>query len=152
MSVGKGQAGQHHLLLYDGECGFCNGAVRFVLARDRRGVFHFAALQSAAAVAELQRFGGRPADLATFYVIEGYRSRQPVLHSRAGAMLVVVGALGWPWVAISVLRMLPRRWLDVVYDAVARNRHRILGRSDACVIPQSQDRERFLECGGVPPP
>src|SRR5678815_2955382 len=33
------------VLLYDGVCGFCNGTVQFVLARDRRGVLRFATLQ-----------------------------------------------------------------------------------------------------------
>src|SRR6185503_7836994 len=76
------QEDPHHLLLYDGECGFCHGAVRFVLAHDRRAAFRFAALQSAVAAAQLARFGGVPTDLGTFYVIERYRSARPLLHSR----------------------------------------------------------------------
>ena len=151
MSDRKRQEKPHHLLLYDGECGFCHGAVRFVLARDPRGAFRFAALQSPAAVAELVPFGGRPADLTTFYVIESYRGGRSALHRRAGAVLVVAEALGWPWIAVTVLRMLPRRWLDAAYGVVARHRHRILGRADACVVPRPQDRERFLDSGGVSP-
>ena len=139
------QEDPHHLLLYDGECGFCHGAVRFVLARDRRGAFRFAALQSAAAAAELARFGGVPTDLGAFYVIERYRSSRPLLHSRAGAVQVVAATLGWPWRAINVLRVLPRRWLDAAYDLVARHRLRILGRAEACVVPSPGDRERFLD-------
>src|SRR6185436_14356621 len=37
--------GNGPVLLYDGLCGFCNGTVQFVLARDRRGVMRFATLQ-----------------------------------------------------------------------------------------------------------
>ena len=80
-----------HLLLYDGECGFCHWAVRFVLARDRKGLFHFAALQSAAAARVLAPFGGRPADLTTFYVLSNYKGRAPVLRSRSAAAFVVMG-------------------------------------------------------------
>ena len=139
------QEDPHHLLLYDGECGFCHGAVRFVLAHDRRAAFRFAALQSAVAAAQLARFGGVPTDLGTFYVIERYRSARPLLHSRGGAVLVVAASLGWPWRAITVLRALPRRWLDAAYDLIARHRHRILGGADACVVPSPGDRERFLD-------
>src|SRR4029077_20098595 len=83
------QARGPHLLLYDGECGLCHWIVRFVLARDRHGRFHFAALQSDAAARELAPLGGRPADLTTFYVIEDYRGPNPRLRSRGRAALVV---------------------------------------------------------------
>jgi len=34
------------IILFDGVCNFCNGAVNFVINRDREGYFKFAALQS----------------------------------------------------------------------------------------------------------
>ena len=148
MSAGKEQPKRHHLMLYDGECGFCSGAVQFVLARDRRVTFHFAALQSAAAARELAPFGGRPADLTTFYVIEDYRGGRPAIHARAAAALLVARALGWPWSTATVLRALPIRWLDAAYDAVARHRHLLPGSAAACILPRPQDRGRFLDASG----
>jgi predicted DCC family thiol-disulfide oxidoreductase YuxK len=136
-------------MLYDGECGFCSTAVQFVLARDRRAVFRFAALQGQVAAEVLAPFGGRPADLTTFYVLEDYRGGEPVLHARASAALVTAAALGWPWSMAAVFRVFPRRWLDAAYNLVARHRHRILGPSDACLIPRPEDRGRFLDAGGA---
>jgi predicted DCC family thiol-disulfide oxidoreductase YuxK len=141
----EGQAPGPHLLLYDGECGFCHRVVRFVLARDRRGIFRFAALQSAVAARELDRFGGRPADLTTFYVIEDYRSDRAVLRSRARAMWVVTSTLGWPWKAASLLRLLPDAWTDAAYGLVARHRRGILGPADRCFVPRPEQRGRFLD-------
>ena len=149
MSARKQQVARHHLMLYDGECGFCSAAVQFVLARDRRAVFHFAALQSAVAAEVLAPFGGRPADLTTFYVIEDYRGTRPVLHARATAALVTAQALGWPWSMAAVLRLLPRRLLDASYNLVARHRHDILGAADSCVLPRPEERARFIDTGGV---
>ena len=140
-------ASRRHLLLYDGACGFCHAVVRFVLERDRRAVFEFAALQSEFAASALMRFGGRPTDLTTFYVIERHRTATPALRSRAAATLVVAGALGWPWRAARVLEILPRVWLDAVYDRVARHRHVLLGRADTCIVPKPEHRERFLDAG-----
>jgi predicted DCC family thiol-disulfide oxidoreductase YuxK len=145
------QAEPHHLLLYDGECGFCHAAVRFVLARDRRRTFQFAALQSAAADAALAPFGGRPADLSTFYVIESFRGGRASLHARSDAALFVAVALGWPWRMAGVFRVLPRAWRDALYNVVARHRHRILGPAEACLLPGPDDRDRFLDAGeGMP--
>jgi predicted DCC family thiol-disulfide oxidoreductase YuxK len=151
MDQRSGQAEPHHLLLYDGECGFCHAVVRFVLAHDRRRAFRFAALQSAAAGAALAPFGGRPADLSTFYVIQDHRGDTPALHSRSGAALFVAQSLGWPWSMTNVFRVLPRPWRDAAYAIVARHRHRILGPAEACLLPGPEDRDRFLDAGeGAP--
>jgi predicted DCC family thiol-disulfide oxidoreductase YuxK len=150
MSVRKEQANGSHLLLYDGECGFCHWMVRFVLTRDRRAAFHFAALRSEMAARALAPFGGRPADLTTSYVIENYRSNDPVLRIKGSAMLRVANVLGWPWSAAGVLHFLPSSWLDAAYDLLARHRHEILGRTEACIVPPPQDRERFLDSGRAP--
>jgi predicted DCC family thiol-disulfide oxidoreductase YuxK len=135
------QAPASFLLLYDGSCGFCHGLVRFVLARDPRAMFRFAALQGEAAARALAPFGGVPADLSTFYLV----TPGPVLLVRARASLVVADALGWPWRAAAVLRVLPLAWLDAAYDVVARHRHALFGRRDACYVPRPEERARFLD-------
>lgn len=142
--------GGPHVLLYDGECGFCHRVVRFVLARDRKGTFRFAALQSAVAARELTRFGGRPQDLTTFYVIEDYGTAGATVHGRARAVWVVADALGWPWRAASLLRVLPAAWTDAAYRLVARHRHGILGLAERCFVPPAEQRSRFLDAGDVP--
>jgi len=145
------QAKPQHLLLYDGECGFCHASVQFVLAHDRRRRFEFAALQSAAAARALLPFGGRPADLTTFHVIQDHRGARPRLHGRAGAALFVARTLGPPWSLASVFRVLPRPWLDAAYGAVARHRRHILGAAESCILPGPEDRGRFLDAGETSP-
>jgi predicted DCC family thiol-disulfide oxidoreductase YuxK len=132
------------LLLYDGTCGLCDAAVGFVLARDRRRVFRFAALQSEAATRALEPFGGRPADLTTFYLIAGPPGRR-VLRSRSDAALEVARLLGGPWQAAAVLRAMPRAWLDRGYDLMARHRQRLLGPAAECRVLRAEDRARFLD-------
>jgi predicted DCC family thiol-disulfide oxidoreductase YuxK len=151
MHDGQAREDSLHLLLYDGECGFCHRTVRFVLAHDRRRVFRFAALQSAVTAAELARLGGGPVDSSTVHVIERFRSDRPVLQRRAGAALAVARALGWPWNLLTVFGILPRPWLDAAYAVVARHRHG-LGSPDACFLPRPQDRDRFLDAGANPAP
>jgi predicted DCC family thiol-disulfide oxidoreductase YuxK len=141
------QGPRRHLLLYDGECGFCHAAVQFVLARDSHGAFDFAALQSTAAAAMLTPFGGRPRELTTFYVLEDYQGTVPRLHSRSDAALSVASGLGWPWRAVTLFRLLPRALRDPLYDLVARHRHVLLGPAEACIVPRPEHRARFLDVG-----
>lgn len=134
-----------HLVLYDGECGLCHGLVRFVLPRDPAAAFHFAALQGPAAERHLARFGGRTPELTTVFVVANYRQPDPLCLVKARAVLFVFRSLGWPWRFVAVLGLLPTSWLDRGYDFIARHRHRLFGRRDACLIPAPEHRERFLE-------
>src|SRR5471032_2065114 len=107
-----------HLLLFDGACGLCSRLVHFVLARDRRRVFHFASLQSPLGRAVVERSGANSEDLTTVYVFANYRAPDVRRLTRARAVLFVVSALGWPWKAAGLFGVLPTAWLDRLYDFV----------------------------------
>jgi predicted DCC family thiol-disulfide oxidoreductase YuxK len=134
-----------HLVLYDGVCGLCDHLVQFLLARDRRRVFHFAALQSAAGKSALERSGGNPAALTTFYVLADYRTGESRLFKKSRAALFVARSLGWPWRAAGLFGLLPTSILDFGYDLVARNRYRLFGRHEQCLLPRAEDRDRFID-------
>ena len=134
-----------HVLLYDGVCGLCSRLVQFLLEHDHRAVFVFASLQSTAGKAIVERFGGNPEALTTFYVLTGYRTERARLLSRSRAALFVAGQLGWPWKLAVVLRVLPAEMLDGIYDFTARRRYRLFGQLEQCLMPQPEFRGRFLD-------
>ena len=134
-----------HLLLYDGVCGLCDRFVRFVLARDRRGRFRFAAMQSPVGRRLLLAHGGDPERLETVYVVVDYASETPRILNRSAAALFVFDQLGLPWRLVTVLRRAPAAWLDWLYDRVAAHRYRVFGRHAACPVPSPEHRDRFLD-------
>ena len=134
-----------HLLLYDGVCGLCNRLVQFLLAVDHRAVFDFASLQSATGRAIVERAGGHPDDLNSFYVSANYRTPRARVLTKSEAVLFVAGELGWPWKLTGLMRALPSGWLDRVYNLVARNRYRVFGRHELCFAPRPEFRNRFVE-------
>lgn len=140
------------ILLYDGVCGLCNRLVQFILRRDRKAVFRFAALQSPFAAAVLARHGAEAADLDTVYVIQNHDSgntdpAQPEqLISRSDAIIFVLRQLGGIWpLAAAILRITPRPLRDRGYNIVAHTRYRIFGRYDTCPLPTPETRSRFLD-------
>lgn len=133
-----------HLVLYDGVCGLCQGVCQFIVARDRAGLFDFASLQSAMGRAWLERFGRDPHDLDSFCLITDYHTR-PTLHVKSRAALAVAARLGAPWRWFVALRVLPRPLSDRLYDIVARYRYQWFGRTDACLVPAPDVRQRFLD-------
>jgi predicted DCC family thiol-disulfide oxidoreductase YuxK len=136
----------HPILLYDGVCALCNRFVQFILRRDRNANFRFASLQSAFAAPILTRHGSSPSDLDTVYVVVNYELPDEYLLSRSEAILFVLKQLAGPWRAsASLLQLLPKSLRDAVYNAVARRRYRIFGRTEACMLPPDQRRNRFLD-------
>jgi predicted DCC family thiol-disulfide oxidoreductase YuxK len=134
-----------HLVLYDGVCGLCDRLVQFLLQNDRRAVLTFASLQGAVGRSMVERFGGNPDELTSFYVVAHHRSSHARMLSKSNAALFVAAKLGWPWKAAVLLRVFPRTILDWVYDRVARSRYRVFGRFDQCLIPRPEFRGRFVE-------
>jgi predicted DCC family thiol-disulfide oxidoreductase YuxK len=133
-----------HLILYDGVCGLCNRLNTFVLPRDPRGRFHFAPIQSDVARRTLQRFGRDPELLDTFYVLADYHSASPTLRSKARAALFVAREIGGVWKLATVFGVFPDFLLNAFYDLVARNRYRIFGRHETCLMPKPEYKDRFV--------
>jgi predicted DCC family thiol-disulfide oxidoreductase YuxK len=128
-------------LFYDGHCGLCHRAVKFVLRRDRGGrAFRFAPLQGStflARVAEERRAG-----LSDSVVV---LTRDGELLVRSASFLHILRRLGGGWgILAAVLSVVPRGWRDFVYDFVARIRYRVFGkRDDLCPIVPAELRARF---------
>lgn len=134
-----------HLLLYDGDCGLCHLAVRFVLKRDGRGLFQFASQQGPAGRRTLERHGRNLPTPASLYVVEHHREADARLMERSEAVLFVASRLGWPWPLAAWLRIVPASLRDAAYGVIARHRHRLAGDVDRCEIASPAMRERFID-------
>ena len=127
------------IVLYDGECHFCSGWVRFLLPRDREAKFRFAALQSEVGQ-RLLRAHGLPQDWTdSLVVVQGHEAR-----TRSAGVLAILRELPWPWPLTYACVAIPRFVRDWAYDLIARNRHRLY-RSEACLTPQPEYQARFLD-------
>ena len=132
------------IILYDGVCGLCNRLVQFVLKRDQRDYFRFASLQSEFASSLLQEHGRDPRDLDTVYVVIDYAQPAERLLARSNAILFLLKELGGIWRLATLGKILPLTMRDGIYKLVARNRYRVFGKYDACMLPEPKQRAKFL--------
>jgi predicted DCC family thiol-disulfide oxidoreductase YuxK len=129
----------HAILLFDGVCNLCDGLVQFVLTRDPKGYFRFAALQSEAAAGLIAKYD-LPTDIETMILIENGRA-----YLRSSAGLRVFRHLRGAWPALFYLcYWVPAPIRDVFYRLLARNRYRLFGKKESCMIPTPEIRARFL--------
>ena len=126
------------VLLYDGHCAMCNGAVLFVLARDRTRTIRFAPLQGELGNATVARVPALAGEDSIIFI------RDDDILTKSDAALAVASHLSLPWRAFAHLAFIPRRLRDAVYDFVARNRFRVAARYESCPLPPANARERFL--------
>jgi predicted DCC family thiol-disulfide oxidoreductase YuxK len=127
------------VVVFDGVCNFCNGWVRFLLKRDRRGVLQFAPAQSAFGAKVLLENGERPDDPSTIILVDGVRH-----YLRSEAILRTVAALGGGWRLAMLGLLAPRPIRDAAYLAFGRRRYRWFGKSESCPVPDPAWRSRFI--------
>jgi predicted DCC family thiol-disulfide oxidoreductase YuxK len=132
------------VVLFDGVCNLCAGSVRFIVEHERAGIVptRFAALQSEAGRRELARAGVRdPASLGdSIVVIEDGR-----VFTRSDAAVRIARRLRAPWRWMRVMRVMPGRVRDWMYEFVARRRYRWFGKRESCLVPTPELRGRFLQ-------
>jgi predicted DCC family thiol-disulfide oxidoreductase YuxK len=133
------------LVLYDGVCGLCNGLNQFLLKRDPNDHFRFASLQSEFAASLLKRYDINAVDLDTVYVVADYGQPGERLLARSDAILHILGRLGGVWGLFRVGVALPKSLRDALYNVVARNRYRVFGKYDVCLMPEERYRKKFVD-------
>ena len=129
----------HPIILFDGVCNFCNGAINFVLKQDKKGIFRFAPLQSEAGQKLLQQFNLSIKDFDSFVLID-----QGKVYKKSAASLRVMNQLPWYWKEVQIFRIIPRIFRDAIYDFIANNRYKWFGKKDQCMVPGPGMRNRFL--------
>jgi predicted DCC family thiol-disulfide oxidoreductase YuxK len=130
----------NHIVLFDGVCNLCNGMVKFIIKRDKESKFKFASLQSDAGQTLLRKFN-LPTD--TFHYFIYIKGDTYFIKSSAG--LHVLKELGGIWKVFYVFIIVPSFIRDAVYQLISRNRYKLFGRSESCMIPTADVKERFLD-------
>jgi predicted DCC family thiol-disulfide oxidoreductase YuxK len=131
--------GSGAVVLFDGTCGFCEGAVRFIARRDPAGYFRFAPSQWPQAQAALAAHGLTREAARSLVLIEGDE-----IYLRSTASLLIAAHLTAPWRWARVLLWLPVPIRDMAYRLVAAIRHRLARASNACELPPPELRGRLL--------
>ena len=80
------------------------------------------------------------------YVIADWGAATERVLARSQAVLHAVSQLDGSWrVLAKVGSLVPGPIADFVYRVVARNRYRMFGRHDQCMVTPANWRERFLD-------
>ncbi len=128
------------LMVFDGVCNFCSAQVQFILRADRQGAIRFTATQSPYGQYLAKELGLDAENPSTFIFFDNGR---PLYKSDAA--IAIFKRLRRPWRWLGIIAILPRALRDGAYALIARNRYRLLGRRDECMVPSPAQRARFID-------
>ena len=130
---------QDRVILFDGVCVLCSHWARFLMRFDRQQRYKLATVQSAEGQAILA-WCGLPTDhYDTLVFVDG---REVYLYSTA--IIRALMGMGGVWRLAAVALIFPRRLRDWAYEHLARNRYRVFGKYETCVMPTPDHARRFL--------
>lgn len=128
----------NNIILFDGECHFCDYSVQFIIKRDKRALYKFASIQSDAGK-ELYRKHSVPAEIDSLILVKDDKC-----YFKSSAALTICKNLDGGWKLFYGLIMVPRPIHDYFYGIVAKNRYKWFGKKDSCILPSPEVRNRFL--------
>ena len=132
---------QHDIVLFDGVCNLCQGAVQFIIKRDLKARFKFASLQSEFGRNITSSYGLNTSSTGqTIILIRNNKS-----YDRSRAVLEIARYLSGAWSLFYGFIIIPKFLRDPVYNLIARNRYRLFGKQESCMIPSPDIISRFLE-------
>ncbi len=129
----------HWIIVFDGVCHFCNGAVNFIIRRDSQAKFSFVPMQSELAQVLIEKYQVANVGVDTFLLIKDEKA-----HVCSDAALTIASELDGYWYLLGVFKVIPRAVRDWLYRLLAKNRYSLFGRSDECMVPTPEVRDRFI--------
>ncbi len=127
------------IVLFDGVCNLCNGLINFIIKRDRKAIMKFASLQSKVASEILKIHNVNEQELDSVVLLIDDK-----IYTKSTAALHLLKELGGFWKMFYVFIIVPKFIRDFIYTLIAKNRYRMFGRKDSCMIPNKEINARFL--------
>ena len=126
------------IILFDGDCVICSGWFRFVARRDPLGRFKFTAIQSAYGRRLATSLGINPDAPETNAVLLDGK-----IYLRSDSALAVLAVLPrWSWT--KAIALVPVKWRDGIYLAIARNRYKLFGKRASCDLGLGPYADRIV--------
>jgi predicted DCC family thiol-disulfide oxidoreductase YuxK len=128
----------HQVILFDGNCLFCNWSVNYILKRDTHKKFYFSSLQSKSAIEYLSYQENSIQNLDSILLVD-----KNTIHIKSSAALRIANQLTGLSKLLFAFIIIPKTIRDWVYDFIAKRRQ-LFFKTKNCKIPSSEEKKRFI--------
>ncbi len=119
---------QKPIILFDGECKFCNFWIALIQRQKAQHKFNYYPLNSAKGGELKEEYKINP-NIDSVLVLDGGK-----VFDKSSAAFRIVRVLGGGWNMLFVFWLIPKPLRDWMYDKVAKNRHRLFKNRTNCEI------------------
>lgn len=126
------------IILFDGECNFCDKSVQFIIKRDPEAIFSFTSQQGEAGQQMIKKHHA-PSSVDSIILIEN-----DTYYLKSSAALRICRHLQGAWKLLFIFILVPYPIRDFFYNILAKNRYKWFGKKDQCTLPTPEVRKRFL--------
>jgi len=130
---------EHDILLFDGVCNLCNNSVNFIIDRDPKKHFKFAALQSEFGQSKLKELGFNQEEFDSLVLLSNGK-----VYRKSSAALRIAKKLSGLWPLLYVFIIIPPFIRHGIYDIIGKNRYKWFGKQDSCRMPTPELKQRFI--------
>lgn len=133
-------AANKKIILFDGVCNLCNGAVQFIISHDKKDIFRFVALQSELGIGICNYIGVDQNKIDSIILY------QPgvAYYYKSSAVLEIGKDLGGIYSLALIFKIFPEKFRNYIYDYIAKNRYKWYGKKESCMIPTPELKAKFL--------
>lgn len=128
-----------YYVFYDGDCGFCNFWVQWILENDKEDQYLFAALQSDFGQNFLKERSLKSDDFDTIYLWKP----NAFYLTKLDAILKIANTIGGIYYFANLSKIFPKFIRNLGYDLIAKNRKKLM--EQTCIIPTPEQRKKFVE-------
>lgn len=128
------------IILFDGVCNLCNGAINFIIKRDKKDIFRYASLQSDVGLKLTKERGIDTSKMDTFLLIESDK-----YYHKSTAALHIARQLSGVYPLFSIFLIIPKPIRNWVYGIISKNRYKWFGKNESCLIPTPKLKSLFID-------
>lgn len=136
----KSNMEKQNIIIFDGVCNFCCGAVNFIIKRDPNKKFKFTPMDSKLSTELLEKYDMKHIGKETIYLIIDDKC-----FYKSTAALEIAKELSGFWYIFNIFKIVPVRLRDFIYDIISKNRYKLFGKKDSCMIPTQDIKDRFID-------
>lgn len=128
----------HPVMFFDGECIFCSKALQFFIKVDKDEIIRYTTLQSEEGQQMMDKLNISK-DMESVALIDNGE-----YFTKSDVTFHLMKKMHFPWRLLSILIFLPKSFRDFFYNIVAKNRYKIFGKYDQCMIPSASQKHLFI--------
>jgi len=130
-----------NLVLFDGVCNFCNSTILKIIKYDKKNNLMFSSQQSEYGKTVLKKFRIDENDLNTIYFVKN----NTIIYTKSTALIEIIKMLNGKPKLLLIFTIIPTRIRDYFYSVFSKNRYKLFGVKDSCIIPSTEIINKFID-------